>query len=46
MIMPGVKIGEGAIVGANSFVISSVPAHSMVSGHPAKVIDRDVQWKY
>ena len=46
MIMPGVKIGEGAIVGANSSVISSVPAHSMVSGHPAKVIDRDVQWKY
>lgn len=46
VIMPGVRVGEGAIVGAKAFVISHVPARSMVSGHPAKVIDRDVQWKY
>lgn len=46
VIMPGVKVGEGAIVGAKSFVIQSVPARSMVSGHPAKVIDRNIQWKY
>ena len=45
-IMNGVKIGDGAIVGAKSFVISKVPAHTIVSGHPAKVVDEDVLWKY
>lgn len=45
-VMNGVKIGDGAIVGAKSFVISKVPAHTMVSGHPAQVIDEDVYWKY
>lgn len=45
-IMNGVKIGDGAIVGAKSFVISKVPAHTMVSGHPAQIIDEDVYWKY
>lgn len=45
-VMNGVRIGDGAIVGAKSFVISKVPAHSMVSGHPATVVDEDVLWKY
>jgi len=45
-IMPGVKIGAGAVVGAKSFVTSNVPAHSMVSGHPAEVIENDVLWKH
>lgn len=45
-IMNGVKVGAGAIIGAKSFVICNVPANSMVSGHPAKVIDKDVLWKY
>ena len=45
-IMPGVKIGDGAIVGAKAFVTSNVPAHSMVSGNPAVVVDEDVLWKY
>ncbi len=45
-IMPGVKIGDGAIVGAHAFVTANVPAHAMVSGNPAVVVDRDVLWKY
>lgn len=45
-IMSGVHIGEGAIVGANAFVISNVPAHALVSGNPARIVDRDVLWKY
>ena len=45
-IMPGVKIGDGAIVGAKAFVTSNVPAHALVSGNPAKVVDEDVLWKY
>lgn len=45
-VMPGVKIGDGAIIGAHAFVISNVPAHAMVSGNPAVVVDEDVLWKY
>lgn len=45
-IMPGVKIGDGAIVGANAFVTTNVPAHTVVSGNPAVVVDEDVLWKY
>jgi len=44
--MNGVKIGDGAIVAAKSFVINKVPAHSLVSGHPSQVLDEDVYWKY
>lgn len=46
VIMPGVKIGDGAIIGAHAFVTSNVPAHAMVSGNPAVVVDEDVLWKY
>lgn len=45
-IMPGVKIGDGAIIGAHAFVTSNVPAHAVVSGNPAIVVDEDVLWKY
>lgn len=45
-IMPGVKIGEGAIIGAHAFVTSNVPPYAMVSGNPAKVVDEDILWKY
>lgn len=45
-IMNGVKIGDGAIIGAKSFVTKNVPAYTMVSGHPAEIIDEDILWKY
>lgn len=44
-IMPGVKIGRGAIIGINSTVIKSVPAHTLVSGYPASVVQENVLWK-
>lgn len=44
-IMPGVKIGRGGIVGAHSMVTRSVPAHALVSGIPATVVQKDVLWK-
>lgn len=44
-IMPGVTVGEGAIIGANSFVTENVPPYTMVSGNPAKVIDEDILFK-
>ena len=46
IIMPGVKIGDGAIIVAKSFVTQNVSAYSMVSGNPAQVIEEDVYWKY
>jgi len=45
-VMPGVKIGDGAIIGALSLVIRNVPAYSLASGHPAEVVDEDILWKY
>ena len=38
VIMPGVTIGENAVVGAFSFVKSDVPANAIVVGVPAKPI--------
>lgn len=37
-VMPGVKIGDGAIIGANSVVTKDVPAYAIVGGNPIKVI--------
>ena len=38
VIMPGVKIGEMCVVGANSVVTRSLPAYCVAAGAPAKVI--------
>lgn len=38
MIMPGVTIGEGAIVAAGSVVAKDVPPYTIVGGNPAKEI--------
>jgi coenzyme F420-reducing hydrogenase beta subunit/acyl-[acyl carrier protein]--UDP-N-acetylglucosamine O-acyltransferase len=46
VIMPGVKIGDGAIVGAGSVVFSNVPAYTLVSGNPAKIVEQNILWKY
>ena len=36
--MPGVSIGDGAIIGANSVVTHDVPAESVAVGAPARVV--------
>jgi virginiamycin A acetyltransferase len=36
--MPGVKISDGAIIGANSVVAKDVPPYHIVAGNPAKII--------
>lgn len=38
VIMPGVKIGEGAVIGVNSVVTKNVPPYAVVGGNPAKII--------
>lgn len=37
-ILPGVRIGDGAIIGANSTVGSDVEPYTIVAGNPARVI--------
>lgn len=41
-IMKGVTIGEGAIIGANSVVITDVPPFALAFGNPAEVFFRNV----
>lgn len=38
VILPGVSIGKGTVVGANSVVTKSFPDYSILGGVPAKVI--------
>lgn len=40
VILPGVHIGDGAIIGANSIVGSDVPPYTVVAGNPAKALRR------
>jgi acetyltransferase-like isoleucine patch superfamily enzyme len=38
VVCPGVTIGKGAVVGANSVVTTSIPDYCVAVGAPAKVI--------
>jgi len=38
LIMPGVKIGDGAIIAARSVVAVDVPPYAIVGGNPARVV--------
>lgn len=43
-IVPGIRIGEGAIVAAGSVVVKDVPRGGIVGGNPAKLIKyRDLE---
>ncbi|MBU3088279.1 acyltransferase [Clostridium gasigenes] len=37
-ILPGVNVGEGAIIGMGSVVTKDVPQYAIIGGNPAKVI--------
>jgi tetrahydrodipicolinate N-acetyltransferase len=43
-VLPGVRVEDGAVVGAGSVVTHQVPARTVVAGNPAKVIGKDVDW--
>lgn len=38
IVMPGVTIGEGAIIGAGSVVVKDIPPYTIAVGNPCKVI--------
>ena len=42
MILPGVRVGDGAIVAAGAIVTKDVPARCLVAGNPARIIKRDI----
>lgn len=37
-VMPGVTIGDGAVIGADSLITKDIPANSLAAGNPAKII--------
>jgi len=38
--MPGVHIGDGSIIAANSVITKDVPAYHIAGGNPAKIIKK------
>jgi virginiamycin A acetyltransferase len=38
VLMPGVTVGDGAIIAAKSVVVSDVPPYAIVGGNPARLI--------
>jgi acetyltransferase-like isoleucine patch superfamily enzyme len=45
IILPGVTIGDGAVVAAGAVVKRDVPPRCLVAGVPAKVVRENVEWR-
>ena len=49
IILPGVSIGDNAVIGAGSIVTKDIPANSIAVGNPARIIKRydfaEEKWK-
>jgi acetyltransferase-like isoleucine patch superfamily enzyme len=42
IILPGVTVGDHCIIAGNAVVGRDVPAHSVVMGNPAKVVEKGI----
>ncbi|PSW21984.1 sugar O-acetyltransferase [Photobacterium sanctipauli] len=42
LVLPGVTIGDGAVVGGGSVVTKDVPADTVVVGNPARVVKENI----
>jgi len=42
-ILKGVTIGEGAIIGVNSVVVTDIPPYSVAMGNPARVVVKNLR---
>jgi virginiamycin A acetyltransferase len=42
MILPGARIGHGAIIGARAVVSGEVPPYAVVAGNPARILRRRI----
>lgn len=43
LVLPGVRIGDGCVVGAGSVVTRSVPPRCVVAGNPARILREGVE---
>jgi maltose O-acetyltransferase len=46
IVLPGVQIGEGAVVASGAIVTKDVPPYSIVAGIPAKIIGKREEKEY
>ena len=44
MVLPGVNIGDGAIIASGAVVTKDVPSHCLAAGVPARVVRSNVVW--
>lgn len=39
VILPGIRVGEGAVIGAGAVVVTDIPPNAVVVGNPARIIN-------